>query len=109
MAAAIAVLSAGCASQQANEQNARDTTVSSKVAETLLKPLPGAPYTPYGTPVKDDPAEPWSPNYGSEPRSKDVAPSRAPAWHDNSTTRVAIVDEDAVIRRAVANHEMQRQ
>ncbi len=76
----------------------------------------------------DDPSEPWSPNYGSGPaaRPTEVAtaePAPAPLPSAAPTqARVAMVikqrfplfgaqtiDEDDVIRRAIAAHEMRRE
>jgi hypothetical protein len=51
--------------------------------------------------ITDDPSEPFSPNYGSRPASPLAAP-RPPV-------RVSTVDEDALIARAIAAHEIRRQ
>lgn len=69
-------------------------------------------------PVQDDPSEPWSPNYGAKslPRVSErgeapVPPGLrgAPAMPQRPPiTRVTEVDEDAIIRRAIAEHEMRR-
>lgn len=58
-------------------------------------------------PMPDDPSQPWSPNYGT--RAKQITPSRAPAPVEAGPTRIATVDADALVRRAIAEHEMQRQ
>jgi hypothetical protein len=72
----------------------------------------------------DDPREPWSPNYGTAPASPTImamapVPDPAPI---STPARVAMVikerfslfgaqpvDEDDVIRRAIAAHEMRRE
>jgi hypothetical protein len=73
----------------------------------------------------DDPREPWSPNYGSVPASPAATIATAPVSEPtpvSTTARVAMVikqpfslfgaqpvDEDDVIRRAIAAHEMRRE
>ena len=84
----------------------------------------------------DDPREPWSPNYGTAPASRVAGlsapapvptptpvPASAPAQQPSLTpARVAMVikerfplfdaqpiDEDDIIRRAIAAHEMRRE
>jgi len=84
----------------------------------------------------DDPREPWSPNYGAAPASRTAElsapapvssqtsePASAPAQSTSLTpARVAMVikerfplfdarpiDEDDIIRRAIAAHEMRRE
>lgn len=66
-------------------------------------------------PIKDDPREPWSPNYGSG-KSADAEPARPvpqrlavalriPAAAPGSTP---VIDADDIIRRAIAAHEMRQ-
>jgi hypothetical protein len=71
----------------------------------------------------DDPREPWSPNYGTVPASRTAKPPPPPPPAPMpTTTRVAMVikerfpifgaqpiDEDDIIRRAIAAHEMRRE
>lgn len=69
-------------------------------------------------PVKDDPSEPWSPNYGkpSTPAPTPPHPARSAATtvDDMAKRRLAApqqvsgMDEEAIIRRAIAEHEMRR-
>lgn len=68
----------------------------------------------HGLPVQDEPTEPWSPNYGSMARAKVKRSAKAP---DQATTggrtiakvqHVTAMDEEAIIRRAIAEHEMRR-
>ena len=74
-------------------------------------------------PGRDEPAEPWSPNYGNGGRSplppvtpaeafeqsrrkqaaKEAAKAPAPV-----PARLTGVDEDTLVRRAIAEHEMRR-
>jgi hypothetical protein len=102
-----ALLAGGCASQQAGTHAAvgADDTVQS----TGLSFKPVASDSVDAPP--DDADQPWSPNYGWQPRNRDSAPSYAPVPVDRiaGPTRYATMDPDAVIRHAVAAHEMRRQ
>ncbi len=93
----LALLAGGCASQQSGIQTAgvADGTVPSTSANTR----------------PDNGDQPWSPNYGWQPRTPGFAPSNAtsPADRVAGTTRYATTDPDTVIRHAVAAHEMRRQ
>lgn len=64
-------------------------------------------------PVEDDPTQPWSPNYGKKASAKVVAEpaAAAPGLRTKPLVRqqVTAMDEDAIIRRAIAEHEMRRQ
>ncbi len=66
-------------------------------------------------PVADDPREPWSPNYGGRAPQRPAEalppdmPARAARAPLAAPTRVTSFDEDALIRRAIAEHEMRRQ
>ena len=90
--------------------------------------LPAQPPPLHRLAGADDPREPWSPNYGATPASRmaelptptpTAAPTPTPAL---TPARVAMVikerfplfgaqsiDEDDVIRRAIAAHEMRRE
>jgi hypothetical protein len=86
--------------------------------------LPAQPPPLRRSAAADDPREPWSPNYGTIPASKtaEPPPPPPPPAPVPATTRVAMVikerfaifgaqpiDEDDVIRRAIAAHEMRRE
>ena len=120
------VIVAGCASKQASHQPPSHVAGPSvppgymkvEIEEDGL-PAQLAPRNP--RPMPDDPREPWSPNYGRAAPAK-VAESTAPAGAPPSPrvetappvrarpqpTRVSSVDEDEIIRRAIAEHEMRR-
>ncbi|MEZ5852402.1 MAG: hypothetical protein R3D68_17350 [Hyphomicrobiaceae bacterium] len=112
----LAALSAGCASQQASH-----TPPPSHVAAAMPKveieddglPVQIAPRNQ--RPGPDDPTEPFSPNYGSVPTRQAAIPSAvepAPALPpmqraaSRGPTRMSSLDEDDIIRRAIAAHEM---
>ena len=69
-------------------------------------------------PVADDPREPWSPNYGAEPTPtaatapSSVTPTKTSALQNGVTAFLASMqptsapDAEALIRIAVAEHEM---
>ncbi len=78
-----------------------------------------APRNPRPTP--DDPSEPWSPNYGHRgpqraaerilPATPGAPAATLPPARLATTpapTQVTEMDEDAIIRRAIAEHEMRR-
>jgi len=92
--------------------------------ETEGDGLPSQPPPLHRMAGADDPREPWSPNYGNAPASAAaMAAVQMPAPAPISTpARVAMVikerfslfdaqpvDEDDVIRRAIAAHEMRRE
>jgi hypothetical protein len=93
----LALFAGGCASQQSAQ------TESAAQPAGMVRDLSDA--------AAEDAKEPWSPHYGWQPRSRDFAPSYAPIPVDrvSTTTRYATMDPDAVIRHAVAAHEMRRQ
>jgi hypothetical protein len=101
-ATGLAVLGGGCASQQSaqTEGGAQSTAMASQPVQRDLSDA-----------APEDAKEPWSPHYGWQPRTRDFAPSYAPIPVDrvSATTRYATMDPDAVIRHAVAAHEMRRQ
>ena len=86
----------GCAAQKSGGQQASVGSLSAK------------PAAPPSRASSDDSREPWSPGYGSRPRLEGPAPARAPAPIEAGSTRIATMDADAVIRQAVAQHEMRR-
>jgi hypothetical protein len=99
-AVGLALLAGGCASQQSVTQTTASAHSTAQSAQ--LDPSNAPP---------DDAKEPWSPHYGWQPRTQDVAPSYAtvPVERVTGTTRYATIDPDSVIRHAVAAHEMRRQ
>jgi hypothetical protein len=104
VAMGLALFASGCASQQSaqTESVAQATGMVSQPSSTQ-RDLPDA--------AAEEAKEPWSPNYGWQPRTRDFGPSYAPIPVDRviGTTRYATMDPDAVIRHAVAAHEMRRQ
>ena|SRR5688572_10366596 len=104
VAMGVALVAGGCASQQSaqTESIAQSTGIVSQ-ASSAQRDLPDA--------AAEDAKEPWSPNYGWQPRTRDFAPSYAPIPVDRviGTTRYATMDPDTIIRHAVAAHEMRRQ
>ncbi len=120
----LTVVAAGCASKHAahvppagvGAAEARQAGAWRVEIEEDGLPAQLAPRNPRPTP--DDPNEPWSPNYGS--RGQQKAATAAPAATTPAmlsapirparptATRVTEMDEDAVIRRAIAEHEMRR-
>ncbi|MFM9940835.1 MAG: adhesin [Hyphomicrobiaceae bacterium] len=117
-----AVVAAGCASKHASHGapagvGAPDAQVAARVEiEDDGLPAQLAPRNP--RPMPDDPNEPWSPNYGSgaAPKSARAVPPPGPSAAPPASSRpsrppaarVAEMDEDAIIRRAIAEHEMRR-
>ena len=66
-------------------------------------------------PVKDDPSEPWSPNYGSAPpvtaQAEPLPTKRGNVQVAAATTASSTapsLDADDIIRRAIAEHEMRQ-
>jgi hypothetical protein len=95
-AVGIALALAGCATQKSTTQHASGV---------------GAPPKSISAPTRypsDDPREPWSPSYGPRPPVENTMPSRSPAPIEAGSTRIATMDADALIRHAVAQHEMRR-
>jgi hypothetical protein len=95
-ATAIALALAGCATQKSTTQHASGVGMPAKSISA-----------PTRSP-SDDPREPWSPSYGPQPRIDKTMPSRIPAPIEAGSTRIATMDDDALIRHAVAQHEMRR-
>ena len=105
----LAVVAAGCASKHASHEpparvagpaGAPQAAWATKVEiEDDGLPVQLAPRHRPATP--DDPSEPWSPNYGKGRAPKTAAPMRAPV-------QLSGLDEDAIVRRAIAEHEMRR-
>ena len=94
-----ALVTGGCASQQAATQDAIP-------AENAIQ---SASFTfPRGqTETPDDVTQPWNPRYGSKPTAGDPVPALVSRPADAS--RLATMDADFIIRHAVAAHEMRRQ
>ena len=104
VAMGLAVFAGGCASQQS-------TQTESIAQATGMVSQPAAAQRDLQDAAAEDAKEPWSPNDGWQPRTQDIAPSYAPIPVDRGigATRYATMDPDAVIRHAVAAHEMRRQ
>lgn len=119
----LAVVAAGCASGK-SEPFPQSSHVAAPVHPNVAGqwkveieedglPAQLAPRNP--RPVADDPREPWSPNYGGRTpqRPAEALPPAVPARPARAAmaqpARVTSVDEDALIRRAIAEHEMRRQ
>ena len=122
----LTLLSAGCASKHAAYEPparvagpAHPSSQAAWAAKVEIEddglPAQLAPRHRPATP--DEPSEPWSPNYGQgKARSAAAKPSAADAAHRPAvaseriapSTRVSGIDEDALIRRAIAEHEMRR-
>ena len=108
-----AAIAAGCASNQHSSRvggpDPRQLATRVEIEDDGL-PAQLAPRNPRPTP--DDPTEPWSPNYGNRAplkaaeRAVPAAPPRAA--QRVQPTQVTEVDEDEIIRRAIAEHEMRR-
>jgi hypothetical protein len=78
--------------------------------------LPAQVAPRYRRPMKDDPTEPWSPNYGTvRSEVSDAAPAAAQvasATHAAPMATQSVVPRlapDDIIRLAIAEHEMLRQ
>ena len=164
--AGLAVLLSGCASKQSSYEQARVAAPPpSQVARVEIEDdgLPAQLAPRYRQPGRDDPTEPWSPNYGNGGRAAlpavtpaealeqarrraavrdaqarqaaitpDIEPQRAPlpkvttaeafeqarrrAADKEAAARVPApqparltgIDEDTLVRRAIAEHEMRR-
>ncbi len=67
-------------------------------------------------PQKDDPSQPWSPNYGAARAAIAEAPPAFPKSANAQVASVSVVttraasnlDADDIIRRAIAEHEMRQ-
>jgi hypothetical protein len=108
----LALFAGGCASQQSGTQTAGSPDVTQSagiVARQNSGSMPAQPESSDG--AWDDAKEPWSPHYGWRPRTQELAPSYVPVPVErvSSSTRYATMDPDAVVRHAVAAHEMRRQ
>jgi hypothetical protein len=57
-------------------------------------------------PIPDDPNEPFSPNYGSQP-PRPLQPMQRASL--GGPTRMAVVEQDAIIAQAIATHERAQQ
>ena len=110
------VVVGGCASQQAQHQP--PVRVAGPVGPDQQMPgikveieddgLPSQLAPRNRKPVRDDPTEPWSPNYGTVPvRRADDAPVMQPRLAPQPV-RLSSLDEDEIIRRAITEHEMRR-
>ena len=120
----------GCASDKTAQIPAAFGDVPPSYAAEVRPPriateddgLPAQPPPLRRSASADDPREPWSPNYGSVPASSTTAPPPPPPAPMPTATRVAMVikerfpifgalpiDEDDIIRRAIAAHEMRRE
>lgn len=115
----LAVLGAGCASKHAAHEapahvaGPRQQAPGPWMAKVEIEDdgLPTQFGPRGGSRIPDDPSQPWSPNYGQRPGARSAAaepiqprgePPRRPY------ERLSSMDEDAIIRRAVAEHEMRR-
>lgn len=119
-----ALCTAGCASKQASyDPPAR---VAGPAAPQGQAPwqvkveieddgLPAQLAPRHRAPVQDDPSEPWSPNYGRHTPTKaqkaEAPTAETPARARKPQTRqqITAMDEEAIIRRAIAEHEMRHQ
>lgn len=103
-AVGLALVAGGCASQQSGGQAA-----TQGVAHTagLVSPAQREP----SDAAAEEAKEPWSPHYGWRPNTGQFSPSYLPVQVErvSTTPGYATMDPDAVIRHAVAAHEMRRQ
>ena len=102
VAMGLALAAGGCASQQSAQTESIAQSAGVVSQPSTQRDLQDA--------AAEEAKEPWSPNYGWQPRT-DFAPSYAPIPVDRviGTTRYATMDPDTIIRHAVAAHEMRRQ
>lgn len=121
------VVLGGCAANQASREGPSHVAgppggQGPATARVLIEddgfPAQLAPRNP--RPVADDPSEPWSPNYGNRalPKTADQKADPVPRSTTGggvptrpvrpAPTRLAEADEDAIIRQAIAEHEMRR-
>jgi len=123
----LAVVAAGCAGGK-SEPFPQSSRVAAPIQQAVAGQwkveieedgLPAQLAPRHPRPVADDPREPWSPNYGSRApqRPAEALPPETPARAVRAPTpaptpaptRVSSFDEDDLIRRAIAEHEMRRQ
>jgi hypothetical protein len=123
---AIAVLGGGCAATHSGPSKVAgpiypgDASQPSSVArsapvEMEADGLPAQVAPRYRRPMKDDPTEPWSPNYGTV--RSDVSDATAAAQVAAATPAASVATHsvaprlapDDIIRLAIAEHEMLRQ
>jgi hypothetical protein len=118
----LAVVVSGCASsQQTAQAPPAGVGGAPRVARVEIEDdgLPAQMAPRQRSDMPDDPSEPWSPNYGSRapatpaapPASTPARPSRtaeaaAPIHTPARPLRMSALEEDAIIRRAIAEHEM---
>jgi hypothetical protein len=95
----LAVALAGCATSSAGETSASRVHAQAERAEIEDDGLP-VQVAPRATLHReaDDPSEPFSRNYGPRP----------PARLSGPPTRMSSAEEEALIARAIAEHEMRR-
>lgn len=94
----IAVATAGCASSSAGEKYAAGTAAQPRRIELEADGLPAQVAPPMRRLREpDDPSEPFSPNYGPRPVHRAVA-----------SAPMSNAEADALIARAIAEHEMRR-
>jgi hypothetical protein len=95
----LAVALAGCATSSAGETSASRTHAQTERAEMEDDGLPvqAAPSSAIRQ-VPDDPSEPFSRNYGRMPAARLAGPP----------TRMSSAEEEALIARAIVEHEMRR-
>lgn len=108
----VALLAGGCASQQSGTQTAGSPDVTQSAGIVSRQNSGSTPAQLESSDgAWDDAKEPWSPHYGWRPRTQEFAPSYAPVPVErvSGTSRYATMDPDAVVRHAVAAHEMRRQ
>jgi hypothetical protein len=93
------VVLAGCATSSAGETATTRTQVRAERAEMEDDGMP-AQVAPASTirQQPDDPSEPFSRNYGPRPAARLAGPP----------TRMSSAEEEALIARAIAEHEMRR-
>jgi hypothetical protein len=95
----LAMALAGCATSSAGETSASRTQAQTERAEIEDDGLPSQVSPRAGIrQAPDDPSEPFSRNYGPRP----------PARLSGPPTRMSSAEEDALIARAIAEHEMRR-
>jgi hypothetical protein len=97
-----ALFAGGCASQHSSAQTGSHAGMTAQAAPVQREPSDTA---------VEDASEPWSPHYGWLPRTREFSPSYAPIPVErvSTTPNYTTMDPDAVIRHAVAAHEMRRQ
>ena len=101
---------AGNRPAQAYPQVAAKPARSEVEDDGLPAQVPGRPMRP----EEDEPAEPWSPNYGRGVEPKPLKPAKrtyeaAVPVPRAAPTRMADADADLIVARAISAHEMRRQ